>query len=212
MHESYGFARLVKADVYRLRGKAGWAEIARHVLLRRTFRVVFTMRCCQALAKQRGGKSLLPLARLWHRWACSQAGIDMPWQIQAGPGLTITHGWGLVIAPDSQFGRNVTLFHGATVGRRVRVGRQGEEDTGCPSIGDQVWIGPHAVVVGGVSVGDGSRIAANAFVIDNVPAKAVVIGNPATVTRTGCVPDCAFPASVEKDASSVPHADVKLAG
>lgn len=51
------------------------------------------------------------------------------------------------------------------------------------TIGDDVWIGGQAVLNPGVSVGDGSVIAAGAVVVEDVPAGVVVGGNPATVVR-----------------------------
>lgn len=54
-------------------------------------------------------------------------------------------------------------------------------------IGDHVWIGCRAVILKGVSVGDGAVIANNAVVTRDVPAGAMVAGNPARVVREGVV-------------------------
>ncbi|SDF92969.1 maltose O-acetyltransferase [Halorubrum xinjiangense] len=51
------------------------------------------------------------------------------------------------------------------------------------TIGDDVWIGGRAVLTPGVSVGDGAVVAAGAVVVDDVPARTVVGGNPAEVIR-----------------------------
>lgn len=126
---------------------------------------------------------------IFHRLATQLAGVDFPWQTQISPGLALTHGWGTVISAGAVIGRNVTLFHGVTLGRRDRITQDGGRQVGYPVIEDDVWIGPHAVIVGAVTVGQGSRIAAGAFVVENVPAHCVVSGNPAVIVKTQCAPD-----------------------
>ncbi|MDO8412873.1 MAG: hypothetical protein Q7S51_03665 [Gallionellaceae bacterium] len=48
--------------------------------------------------------------------------MDFPWQTKSGGGLALTHGWGLVISPGAKIGKNVTLFHGVTLGSRAATG------------------------------------------------------------------------------------------
>lgn len=52
---------------------------------------------------------------------------------------------------------------------------------GVPTIGNDVWIGPNAVVVGGITIGDNVLIAANSFVNFDVPPDSIVIGNPGKI-------------------------------
>jgi acetyltransferase-like isoleucine patch superfamily enzyme len=56
------------------------------------------------------------------------------------------------------------------------------------TIGDDVWIASRAIVTGGVTIGNGSVIAAGAVVTKDVPDNVVVGGNPARVIR-GLTPD-----------------------
>lgn len=48
-------------------------------------------------------------------------------------------------------------------------------------IGNRVWIGTNAVVVGNIVIGDDVLIAPNAYVNFNVPSHSVVVGNPAKI-------------------------------
>ena len=56
------------------------------------------------------------------------------------------------------------------------------ERKGCPKIGNRVWIGAGAVIVGKIVVGDNVLIAPNAYVNFDVPSNSIVMGNPAIVS------------------------------
>jgi serine O-acetyltransferase len=185
----------IKADTHRQYGYFSWQVLIRDALLNRTFRVILTMRLCQAVANGRGLMPLLlPFFALLHRITTNLAGIDFPWQAQVGDGLALNHGWGMVISPGARIGNNVTLLHGVTLGRRDRISTEGKRLTEYPVIENEVWVGPNAVIVGGVTIGRGSRIAGGAFIVESVPPYSVVSGNPATIVKSNCVPDVLNPA------------------
>lgn len=185
----------IKADTYRQYGKFSWMLVIKGAITRRTFRVVATMRLCQAVARSRGLLRLtLPFFKILHRIATQLAAVDFPWRTEIGAGFALTHGWGLVMSPGVRIGRNVTLFHGATLGRRDRIAPDGTRLIEYPVIEDEVWIGPHAILVGGITIGRGSRIAGGAFLTDSVPAYSIVSGNPAIIVKSNCVPDVMNPA------------------
>ncbi len=95
-----------------------------------------------------------------------------------GPGFVIVHSHGVVINGKVKGGRNVHLEHEVTIG-----------DSGqgaVPVIGDGVYIGAGAKVIGPVAVGDGAKIGANAVVVHDVEPDTTVVGIPARpVKRRG---------------------------
>ena len=50
-------------------------------------------------------------------------------------------------------------------------------------IGENVWIGSRAMILGGVTVGDSSCIGAGSIVVDDIPARSLAVGVPARVVR-----------------------------
>lgn len=180
----------IRADLTRYYGRHSLPLLVRAVLLERTFRVVLTLRLCQAAP-------VLPLrvaAIVAHRIASAKAAVDLPWRTRIGPGFRLFHGWGAVVNTEAVIGADVSLFHGVTLGQGDRIAEDGSRTTGYPVIADEVWIGPHAVVVGGVTIGRGARIAAGAVVSRDVDPGTMVAGNPATVVRTGVPADVLNPA------------------
>ena len=191
--------RVLSADVFRQAGTVGIVQIAKCFVLRRCFRPIVTLRICQELAASGiGGRFLLPLGKLVHRTSCWIASVDLPWATKIGPGFCITHGWGLVVSPDVTIGSNVTLFHGVTLGRRDYIEKDGRRALGAPTIMDSVWIGPNAIVVGNIVIGDGCRIAGGAFVTQDLQSNSIVVGNPAKVVKRGCLPDVDNPYTADQ--------------
>lgn len=185
----------LKADTHRQYGHYSHFCLLKGFLLRRSFRPVVTMRVCQAVSRTPGlRRLLLPLCRVVHRLSAGSATMDLPWQVRAGGGLILLHGWGLVVNERAQIGCNVTLFHGVTIGRRDRIAPDGSRCQGYPVLEDDVWVGPNAIIVGQVTIGRGARIGGGAFVTQSVPPRAVVIGNPAVIAREDGEPDVMNPA------------------
>ena len=184
----------LKADTIRKRGKYKFSYVLSGYILDRTYRPMVTLRLCQATGKWTIGKPVHYFFRLLHRGACNNAGIDLPWKTRIAGGFSLTHGWGVVINPNAIIGKNVTFFNGVTLGQRDRIAKDGTRSTEYPTIEDEVWVGPHAMIVGGVVIGRGSRIAGGAFITENIPPYSTVMGNPASIVKTGSHPDVKFPA------------------
>jgi serine O-acetyltransferase len=171
-------------DIWRLRSKASWGELLYALATQRSFKAIFTLRLCQATARATSPvRFLLPLCQVLHRLARHHGSMDLPWQTQIGSALSIQHGLGMVINKNVRIGSNVTLYHGVTIGQGDRIDAQGVRSTGYPVIEDEVWIGPHAIVVGDITIGRGSRILGGAFVTKSVPPFSLVLGNPSETRR-----------------------------
>ena len=187
--------KALKADTYRQFGEFNWWLLVKGTVMRRTFRSIVTMRLCQNIALTKGAiKATLPLCKLLHHLAAHRAGIDLPWNTKVEGGLALTHGWGCVVSSGAKIGKNVTLFHGVTLGRRDRISRDGQRLIEYPELEDEVWVGPNSIIVGGITIGKGSRIAGGAFVIEDIPPYSIVSGNPAVILKGNCVPDVMNPA------------------
>ncbi|WP_419805749.1 serine O-acetyltransferase [Terriglobus sp.] len=132
--------------------------------------------------------------------------MDIDPQATIGGGLYIGHIGGVHINPGAVMGRNCDLAHRITIGASA-MGR-----SGIPVLGDEVYIGTGAALVGRIRIGSGAKIAANSLVITNVPAGATVMGVPARIIMQPpkiavAKPETVLPA-VDAAASSGPaHGD-----
>ena len=114
-------------------------------------------------------------------------GIEIHPGAKIGDNLFIDHGIGVVIGETSEIGKNVTIYHAVTLGGispSIDSEKQRNEKRH-PTIGDNVVIGSGAQIIGPVKVGAGSRIAANAVVVNDVPDNVTMVGVPAKIVKTG---------------------------
>jgi len=91
---------------------------------------------------------------------------------------TIICGEKIELGRDVKIGRNVTIRD--TNGSHY-INRAGYKNTRPVIIGDKAWLGEGCTIMPGVKIGNGAIIGAHAFVTSNVPAHAIVSGNPAVV-------------------------------
>ena len=103
-------------------------------------------------------------------------GIDLS-GTPIGPGLFVSHGQCTILSAE-RIGANLQVHQGVTVGWDYRGDRR-------PIIGDDVFIGAGAKILGAVTVGDGALIGANAVVMCDVPAGATAVGVPARIRCPG---------------------------
>jgi serine O-acetyltransferase len=103
-------------------------------------------------------------------------GIEIHPAAKISSNMFIDHGMGVVIGETAEVGRNVTLYHGVTLG-----GVSLQKGKRHPTIEDNVVIGAGAKVLGAITIGEGSRIGANAVVVKDIPSNSVVVGVPGQV-------------------------------
>jgi serine O-acetyltransferase len=104
--------------------------------------------------------------------------IELPAGAAIGPGLYIAHTGYIVLSPAVVLGHHCTLTQGVTIGHR---GGGTETSRECPVIGNRVYIGPGAAVIGPLTIGDDALIGVNAVVTRSIPPRGVAVGNPARV-------------------------------
>jgi len=124
-------------------------------------------------ASQRAG--LTPLAMVFNKLNVVFGGCIIGRGADFGPELVLVHSQGVVINTAVRGGRHVVIEHQVTVGA---------EKGAAPVLGDNVFIGAGAKIVGAVHVGSGAKIGANAVVLDDVPEGATAVGVPARVVKT----------------------------
>lgn len=114
--------------------------------------------------------------RLLYRNFADRSFIEIPRNTKIGAGLYIGHPYGITVNADAVIGENCNLHKGVTIGQENRGKR-----AGVPVIGNAVWIGVNATVVGKITVGDDVLIAPNSYVNCDVPSHSVVFGNPCVI-------------------------------
>lgn len=159
-----------------LRAKAAWVHGAAttatvlKVLLADGTPAMIVYRLMQWSRKWR----LVPLEMFFNRFNSAVCGCVIGRGAEFGPGFVLVHANGTVINGAVRGGANVILEHQVTIGAEKRQ---------FPVLGNDIFIGAGAKVLGAVTIGDGARIGANAVVLTDIPANATAVGIPARVVR-----------------------------
>ena len=120
----------------------------------------------------------MPFSLLYHvlfKLVQILTGIELPCEVELGPGFVIDHFGGIIVSGYAKFGANCRLRNG------VVVGLKNVEEPIAPVFGDNVDIGAGAKVLGPIRIGNNVRIGANAVVLRDVPDDHVAVGVPATI-------------------------------
>jgi serine O-acetyltransferase len=125
------------------------------------------MRFCQT-------HRLKPVAAILYRLNAVLSHAVIGRGAEIGPGLVIVHSIGVVINTNVRAGRNLVIEHGVTIG--AEKGRS-------PVVGDNVFIGAGAKIIGPVTIGSDVKIGANAVVTRDLPSGATAVGVPARVVK-----------------------------
>lgn len=123
------------------------------------------------------------LGRAVSQFARLLTGIEIHPGATIGRRLFIDHGMGVVIGETAEIGDDVTLYQDITLGGispSVNSAAQVNKKRH-PTLRDRVIVGAGAQVLGGITVGEGAKVGANAVVVNDVPAGALAVGIPAKV-------------------------------
>lgn len=122
------------------------------------------------------------MARFFQMRISEQFGVDIHPAARIGKGIMIDHAHSIVIGETAVVGDNVSMLHSVTLG-----GTGKEDGDRHPKIEDGVLVGAGAKVLGNITVGRCSRIAAGSVVLQDVPACKTVAGVPARIVgEAGC--------------------------
>jgi serine O-acetyltransferase len=166
---------LIKTDHHRYHGQFRPLHLLKDLFFNRGFKITFCYRIAHYFYVNRQTLALrlfnLYYFNLQTRFCC-----ELPYETQIGPGFYFGHVFGAIVNAQAQFGKNVNMSHAVTLGKIAQGPR-----AGAPIIGDNVYIAPGAKLIGGIHIGRGTAIGANAVVTKDTPENAVVVGIPAEV-------------------------------
>jgi serine O-acetyltransferase len=150
-------------------GREGWRELVKTLLTDGTAAMLW-YRLMQWSRRWR----LTPLEMLCNKLSAICCNCIIGRGAEFGPAFVLIHSTGIVINGRVRGGEHVYLEHQVTIGAERRQS---------PQLGDHVFVGAGAKIVGPVTIGSGSRIGANAVVLHDIPAGATAVGIPAKVVR-----------------------------
>ncbi len=175
---------LLKADAARQLHFAGVkeAEIGTLRLLQMLPSPRFVPVVLYRVAHWCGGHRLRPLGKLFSMTNFVMFGLEIGLDCEIGPGLYFPHTSGTVIGA-RRIGANAVIYHNVTLGAKEP--DLAYDPSRRPEMGDDVFVGSGAKVLGGITLGHRSVVAANAVVLHDVPEGAVVAGIPAKIIKQG---------------------------
>lgn len=118
------------------------------------------------------------LARLISQIVKFFTGIEIHPGAKIGKGVFIDHGTGVVIGETAVIGNNCTIYQNTTLG-----GTGKETGKRHPTLGEKVMVGAGAKILGPITIGDGSKIAAGAVVLNDVQSGSTCVGVPARTVK-----------------------------
>lgn len=126
--------------------------------------------------QQAGNKLARLFYKVLYHFSAKKNHIEIPLSTNIEGGLYIGHPYCITVNPKTVIGSNCNIHKGVTIGQENRGKRMGT-----PHIGNCVWIGVNATIVGNINIGDDVLIAPNTYVNCDVPSHSVVFGNPCII-------------------------------
>lgn len=168
---------LIYSDLYRITGAIKTTNLIWYVLMGGSFKYNFWMRTCLYTRSNTLLKySIYPVARVFLHRLTYKLGISISPKTKIGSGFYIGHFGGIIVSDESVIGKNCNISQGVTLGK----GNRGK-NKGHPILGDNIYIGPGAKIVGAVKIGNNVAIGANCVVTKDIPDNSVVVGIPGKV-------------------------------
>lgn len=168
---------LILSDLYRITRKTNLSTLLQMVFFGESYKYIFWMRTCRFLRGKKWLKyNIYPMSLMMLNHYRYKFGIGIPISTEIGSGFYIGHFGGIFVYPKCKIGKNCNMSHGVTLGFTQR-----GKNKGYPTIGDNVYVGPGAIIIGSVKIGNNVAIGANCVVTRDVPDDAVVVGVPAKI-------------------------------
>jgi len=164
--------RVVKADLFRHAGLTGIKGFLKGWFIP-GFRYMYLLRKAAKCSKYS------PLGLIYRSYLRKYSflyGFQIPVSTHIGEGFYIGHHGTIIINAKAKIGTNCNISPGVTIGQANR-----GKLKGYPTIGNNVWIGTGAVIVGNITIGSNVLIAPNSFVNVDVPDNSLVLGNPVKI-------------------------------
>lgn len=139
----------------------------------------FKVQIYYKIAKYFYNKKHYLIARIISEKAKRKTGIEIHPGATIGKNLFIDHGIGVVIGETAIIGDNVTMFHGVTLG-----GTGKEKGKRHPTIGNNVFIGSGAKILGNIKIGNNVKIGANSVVLKDIKDNTTVVGIPGIIVKS----------------------------
>ena len=163
------FKKTLKQDLENLYGSKE-KKICIEYVKNRNFKLIFWLRLCQSTKN----KILKKIYKVILNHYEIKLNIEIPSNVKIGPGLAIHHFGGIIINNGATIGNDLDIRQGVTIGNNAK---------GCPIIGNNVYIGAGAKIIGNVLIGNNVTIGANAVVTKDIPDNSVCVGVPAKVIK-----------------------------
>jgi len=129
---------------------------------------------CYRLMQAARHHHLAPLEMVFNKINAVTSGCIIGRGAEFGPGFVLIHAQGVVINGNVRGGANVLIEHQVTIGAERRES---------PVLGNDIFIGAGAKILGSVRLGDGAKVGANAVVVHDVPPGATVVASPRAPSR-----------------------------
>jgi serine O-acetyltransferase len=163
---------LVETDLYRCIGSRDINKLYNYILIDPGFKFIFFLRFASVRPTSAFKKRIHAFSYYFHNKYFFKYGFQVPIQTTIGKGFQFLHFGNIVFNPLAVIGENCTVAQGVLIGQSNR---------GVPVIGNFVWIGANAILVGRITIGNNVLIAPGSYVNIDVPENSLVMGNPCVI-------------------------------